>query len=142
MQTDTLLSRLSGVKGRNGRWVARCPAHEDKSPSLAITETNDKVLVHCFAGCSVDNILGAVGMSVEDLFPPRQPDAYEGAQPAVRPRFTSGQLLAVLRKEAAIVMVAAADAGRGRKINQTDRDRVLLAGQRIESAMEAAGGNA
>lgn len=49
------LARLDGVRETaRGSWVARCPAHEDRKPSLAIRELNDgTVLVHCFAGCDV-----------------------------------------------------------------------------------------
>lgn len=66
-----LIERLEGVK-RNGshRYLARCPAHEDRSPSLSIYLPDDgKVLVHCFAGCVPADILAAVGMSLADLFP-------------------------------------------------------------------------
>lgn len=65
---ETLLERLEGVSGRNGRWQARCPAHEDRSPSLAITESDDKILIHCFAGCSAADIMAAVGLQLGDLF--------------------------------------------------------------------------
>jgi len=56
---EMLLSRLEGV---------RCPAHEDRLPSLAITEAGDKVLIHCFAGCSPLEILESVGLEIGDLF--------------------------------------------------------------------------
>ena len=40
MTVDTLLSRLDMVKSAgNDRWYARCPAHQDKSPSLSIRDT-------------------------------------------------------------------------------------------------------
>jgi DNA primase len=46
--------------GRN-RFVACCPAHDDKTPSLSIEDSRDgKVLVHCFAGCSQDQVIGAL----------------------------------------------------------------------------------
>lgn len=38
---DKLTSRLDGVKSNGyGKYLARCPAHDDKSPSLAIKETD------------------------------------------------------------------------------------------------------
>ena len=43
-----------------GQWVACCPAHNDKNPSLSITQTRDKVLVHCFAGCEQSDVLQAL----------------------------------------------------------------------------------
>jgi hypothetical protein len=48
--------------------MARCPAHEDSDPSLSIREAENKLLVHCFAGCSVEAICGAMGLKVADLF--------------------------------------------------------------------------
>lgn len=53
-----------------GRWVGHCPAHEDRDPSLSIRLTPEgKVLLHCFAGCPVEAVLGALGLSWGDLFP-------------------------------------------------------------------------
>jgi hypothetical protein len=52
-----------------GRWAARCPAHQDRSPSLSVREGDDgRVLVHCFAGCPLTDILAKVGLSIRDLF--------------------------------------------------------------------------
>lgn len=71
MSADALLLRLDGVK-RTGpnRWIGRCPAHDDRSPSMAVRELDDgRVLVHCFAGCSVEEILSAAGLEFHALFP-------------------------------------------------------------------------
>src|SRR5689334_16226222 len=58
-----------------GRWLARCVTHEDKRPSVAIRELDDgRVLLHCFAGCATDEILAALGLTFEDLFPERLQD--------------------------------------------------------------------
>jgi len=58
-----LLNRLEKVKGSKGRWTACCPAHADRSPSLAITALDDgRILLKCFGGCSVYEIVSAVGM--------------------------------------------------------------------------------
>jgi hypothetical protein len=76
-QIDTLLSRLNGVRQTGtGRWLARCPGplhrRGDRNPSLSIGETSDQtVLIRCFAGCEPTEILGAVGLDLRDLFPPR-----------------------------------------------------------------------
>jgi putative DNA primase/helicase len=55
---------------RNGsRVMARCPSHPDTSPSLSATEGDDgRVLVHCHAGCSIDEICRALGIRSRDLF--------------------------------------------------------------------------
>ncbi len=62
-----LLNKLEKVKGSKGRWIACCPAHVDRSPSLAITETDDgRILLKCFAGCSAQQVVEAVGMDLTD----------------------------------------------------------------------------
>jgi len=65
-----LLSRLDRVRQVGaGRWVARCPAHDDRSPSLSIRETGDsRVLVHCHAGCDAFDVLQAIGLQFSDLY--------------------------------------------------------------------------
>ncbi len=50
------------------RYLARCPVHDDKKPSLAISDGENGVLVHCFAGCSTDLVLSKVGLNMSDLF--------------------------------------------------------------------------
>jgi hypothetical protein len=60
------------VKARNagrGRWVAQCPAHPDRSPSLSICEGDDgRLLLHCFGGCTTIRILETLGLEMRDLF--------------------------------------------------------------------------
>ena len=70
-QIDKLLDRLEGVKRkREGQYMARCPAHNDSDPSLAIGEgTEGRVLLHCYAGCSAIDVVTAVGLDYPDLFP-------------------------------------------------------------------------
>lgn len=45
-----------------GQWTARCPAHDDEHPSLSVTEADGKPLLHCFAGCSQDEVWNALGL--------------------------------------------------------------------------------
>ncbi len=76
MTAEALLSRLRSVRPRGeGRWSACCPAHEDPSPSLSLREAEDeRLLVYCFAGCSVEAICAALGLRVADLFRDLNPD--------------------------------------------------------------------
>jgi hypothetical protein len=138
MSLDVLLSRLEKVKGRHGSYTACCPAHDDKAPSLAIREEGGKIVLHCFAGCSVENVIGAVGMDMTDLFPPKDARDYSKPQPKVK--LFASDLLRVIGLEAAIVSVAAYDMGNGKTLSQGDRDRLKLAYQRINTALEAANG--
>lgn len=55
---------------REGRgWMARCPAHDDSTPSLSISQADDRVLVHCFSGCSQHAVIDELRR--RDLWPGR-----------------------------------------------------------------------
>lgn len=133
MTVEALLSRLSKVKGRNGSYTACCPAHDDKSPSLAIREQDGKILLHCFGGCEVGAIVAAVGMEMTDLFPPSEPTY----KPQPKVKFFASDLLRLVALESAIVSIAAYDMANGKKLPKADLDRLQLAYQRINAAMEA-----
>tara|TARA_B100000780_G_C21054421_1_gene423572 strand:- start:282 stop:683 length:402 start_codon:yes stop_codon:yes gene_type:complete len=68
MNSLDVLDRLEQVTGGKGKWMACCPAHQDKSPSLAVTEAADRLLVYCFAGCETSDVMAAIGLNVADLF--------------------------------------------------------------------------
>ena len=126
---ENLLSHLSKVRGRNGAWTACCPAHEDKSPSLAIKEGDDgRVLLHCFGGCDVHSVLGAVGMDMSDLFPAKQ------GTPVKKATFYASDLLRVIHFEALVVQIAAIDMAKGKAISASTKARLMLAYQRIDEA--------
>ena len=101
MSIDILLSKLEMVRPNgNGKYLARCPAHTDKSPSLSIKETEDgKILIHCFSGCSVFDIVSAVGMQLSDLMPDN-PTYKKGAKP---PKFNKYELFDLLVHESIIL---------------------------------------
>jgi hypothetical protein len=66
---DLVLGRLQGVRRNRTGWTAKCPAHEDRSPSLSIHEAGDgKVLAKCFAGCTIAMIAEGLGLRVADFF--------------------------------------------------------------------------
>lgn len=70
MSAAILLSRLAGVRGNGPSWIARCPAHHDRHPSLRITEKGDgRILIFCHAGCGAIDVVTAVGLTLHDLFP-------------------------------------------------------------------------
>jgi len=63
-----LLNRLGKVKQRGSQYTVLCPAHDDKSPSLSVTEKDNKILLKCWSGCTTDEITGALGLELKDLF--------------------------------------------------------------------------
>jgi len=58
---------LRGPHRSGHGWTAKCPAHEDSKPSLSITQQNGKILLHCFAGCTIEAICAQLGIPVADL---------------------------------------------------------------------------
>ena len=70
MSAAVILDRLTRVKQTgSGRWIACCPAHEDRSPSLSIRELPDgRILLHDFGGCATGEVLATLGLSMRDLF--------------------------------------------------------------------------
>ena len=57
---DAVLAALRGVRRCRGGWMALCPAHDDKEPSLSVAGEGGKLLLHCFSGCSFIKILAAL----------------------------------------------------------------------------------
>lgn len=84
------------IRGLSGRWAggygtARCPAHDDRSPSLSVRDGDDgRVLVHCHAGCDGRDVIDAlrrIGLwsdsGPEQVRPPTDRD--RGADPPASP---------------------------------------------------------
>ena len=137
MSADNLLQHLQKVKRtRPGNWLACCPAHEDKTASLSVRELDDgRVLVHCFAGCSIDEVLGAVGLTFDALYPEKE---INHGKPERRP-FPAADILRAIAFESTLVLIAAADLLAGNPFNETDRARLALACSRIQAALTAGG---
>jgi hypothetical protein len=99
---------------------------------LSVREGEDgRVLVHCFGGCSVDQILVAVGMDMNDLFPPKREWSAPTAK-AMKPRFYASDLMRIVSFEALVVMIAASDLSKGKKLNDRDMERMKLSCERIQ----------
>lgn len=67
LTAEQLLTRFDRVRQVGGGWTARCPGHEDGTPSLSIRRGDKWWLLHCFAGCTTQAICDAVGLTVSDL---------------------------------------------------------------------------
>jgi hypothetical protein len=68
MTADKLLDRLGRVKRSGNGWTARCPAHADRHASLSISNGDARLLIHCHAGCSINEIVAAIGLTLPDLY--------------------------------------------------------------------------
>lgn len=130
MSIETLLSRVDGVRETGqGKYVTRCPAHEDKSPSLAIKECADgKVLLKCFAGCETEDVLAAVGMTFSDVMPEKI-----GTEHSYRPQkwINAKDALATLDHEALVVSIIGADFLEHKEIDEDTWSRLAVSVSRI-----------
>jgi DNA primase len=125
-----LLNRLEGVKetGPN-RWLAQCPAHHDRSPSLSVRDADDRLLIHCFAGCEPLDIVQAVGLELSDLFA----DQHEHVTTR-HSRIPVRDILEALDHEAHVVAIIASDIHDHKEIDESTWDRLALAVSRIGNA--------
>lgn len=69
---DAVLSRLDRVRPSGKGWVAVCPAHDDSSPSLSVSEGRVGIVFYCHAGCSANLVREKLGLEWAQLF-------YEGS---------------------------------------------------------------
>lgn len=132
MSADKLLALLDGVRQTgDGRWLARCPAHGDKSPSLSVRELPDgRVLLHCFAQCATAAVLDALNLDMSDLFPERRGDHF---QPN-KSRIPAGDVLQALAHEVDAAAILLAQIADRREITEDEWQRVALCARRIGAA--------
>lgn len=139
---DPLLSRLQKVQRRGeGRWIACCPAHADKHPSMTVAEASDgRILIHCFAGCDAGDILGAVGLSFDALFPDKP--AFKGEVYSRGPmRVSAADALACVAWECVVVAQSVSEFRQGHALTEADYKRLDVAIKRITEAKELALGD-
>ena len=141
-----LLDRLEGAIKTGKGWRARCPAHGGKSASLSIAEgDNGTLLLHCFAGCAVHDVLAAVGLEVGDLFQRRD---FKTMTPTERSQFKQAALLPkwraaldVLTTEATVLQIAACKMGDGFTLDDDELTRMRISALRIFDAKEVLHGH-
>lgn len=135
---EKLLPRLAQAKQiAPGKWIALCPAHDDRRPSLSIRETDDgTVLLKCWSGCGGADIVEAVGLRLHDLFPRRLEN-----RRALRPgeRWIPRDAMAGVAFEALVVVIAGEQLMQGNPLTRRDLDRIATAAGRIRAAAREVG---
>jgi len=136
---DALLVRLDHVRKTGRGYTARCPAHEDRTASLSISEgTDGRILLHCFAGCGAGDVVTALGLQLADLFPRKiTTDLSREDRHAMREGARMAQwkaALAVLSREATVIEVAAVMLATA-VLGPHDVERLHLAASRIADAL-------
>lgn len=139
---EALLSRLERVQTRGeDQWRASCPtsshAHGDRSAGLHIKLAEDgRILICCMAGCPAADVVGAVGLRLSDLFPPR--DNYRPIRQ--RARWNPYDIVRDLAFEALVVSIAAEHMAQGIELSAEDRQRLIVASDRTFRAAHTLGG--
>lgn len=124
-----ILSKLNKVTTKpNDKWLACCPAHNDKSPSLSVSLANDgKILLYCFAGCSIEEVTEALDIDLSELFPNNHFNRSEYYH-----QLKQSQYKEILSNERLVVAMAEAEIKRSNKLSSKDTARHLLALSRIK----------
>jgi len=136
MTAQRLLDRLEKVTGKFPRWRARCPSCGSKNGTkLSVCETDDqRVLIKCFGGCPIEQIVGAVGLDLADLFSPKTDKHFVGQ---VRRPWSSREVVDCFRRELMVAAIFVADIAAGRpSFDQADRDRASLLLDRLGALHE------
>ncbi len=146
MSVDLLVSKLSRVrKAGPGRWNACCPSHgSGRNSALTIRELPDgRILLYCFGGCGINEVLSAIGMTLADLFPESMTAQEAGGDR----RYRSGQSAPwspeqLLRAVSTDVLVAATVVSRALdgKADAADRSALWSSAGRLADAVEALNG--
>ena len=135
-----VLSRLEGARKSGNGYLARCPAHRDRSASLSVAlGRNGACILKCFAGCDTLSVLHAIGLEMADLYPDRIADTSPEGRAAARQAWRESgwaAALNVLAREAAIVAIAATELAAGRALSGEDHARLATAIERIDGCRE------
>lgn len=127
---DIIIEKLEKCR-RSGhaRYIACCPAHDDKSPSLSVRAVDGKILIHCHAGCEPDAVLAALGLRWSDVFE----DEWDAAYHAAISQTTKMPRIDPLEHERTILFLADEQLERGDPLSIEDEARVKLAIERLEA---------
>ena len=121
-ELSTKLNKFRRIS--EGRYIACCPVHGDKNPSLGITlKDNGKWLINCLScGANGQAVCDVLGIDVTALFPPNDNPRYE-KQPRIG--FSAWQLLHAIQPDLVRLLVIA---NMLREIEAlTEEDRAFIA---------------
>lgn len=139
MAIESFLNQLQKVRKRGaGKWSACCPVHNDRTPSLTISDDNGMVLIHCFGcGASGNDVARALGVDISELFPPRDYSQYSQddylTEAKRRTYFSAAQVLEALQDDTLVVYLIADDIAK-KGITDKTKERLLLSVSRIQAA--------
>lgn len=135
MNVDGLLSALRKVrKTAVGEWVACCPSHEDRLPSLSVKDCGDgRILLHCFSGCSVESIVRSLNLHLRDLMPDRALDHSVKPMP-----WNARTTLEATAWQATQIALYASAMANGKALSLAEKDQLWEMSGAIQQAIEYA----
>ncbi len=124
MTIENILAKLSKVRKSSRGYMACCPVHQDKNPSMTITETDDgKVLAHCFScGARGSDVVEAIGLPQSELFSGEFTGTYDAKY----------KLRKTALEDNMVVTIYEQDKKAGKYLTHSDYKRYKLAKARIE----------
>jgi len=149
---DSVLSRVDVKQTGARQWAARCPVPGhgkglgDRSRSLSIAEADDgRALLNCHAGCSVSEIVSAVGLELQDLFPPKEiePDyarLERGGKSRERRPFLPATVFEIARQEIGVAAIIACDMHAHKEISEDGYKRLFTVVERLDEIGRSAYG--
>jgi hypothetical protein len=125
MTVFNIIDRLEKVRSKGAnQWLACCPAHDDRSPSLSIKNDGDRVLLYCFSGCPTSDVLASIGLGYFDLFT-------NDISPQKKHKYRTKMDAESIAHEKLVLHIGWSDVANGRILTQADKDRLALAYSRI-----------
>jgi len=136
MNLQKILNNLQKVKRTSdGKYIACCPAHNDRTASLAINDNGDgRILLNCFAGCDTYSILNAIGLDWSDVMPE---SAIGHTLKPVKTIIYATEALSIIKFETQVILAIAFEMKKRGLADNDMIERLDKAMQTIHKAMEA-----
>jgi len=117
-----ILARFSKVyQSGTDQYQCLCPVHNDKNASLGIKFQDDKVIMHCFAGCQTEDILKSIGLTWNDIMPNSVDDDWK---PSHRIKFNPYAVLKSMQDDYLYIMLSAIEIRKGNQLTEEDMDKL------------------
>jgi len=122
-----ILSRFSKVyKSGEGEYQCLCPSHDDSTASLGLKFKEDKMILNCFAGCSMESILQASGLDWGDVMPDSRDDDAKGSM-----KFNPYAVLKATRNDVLFVALCASQVSNSSPLEDSDKQKLLEVTSRL-----------
>jgi len=138
MSVDEFLGLLPNARASGRGYRASCPTafHErgDRSSGLSISPVDDRILIHCHAGCTTTDVCDALGIGLRDLF-------FETRLSSRKPTTNYRERLETIEPELWVIAVGVQDALNG-ELSDADAERIAASARRLAGLARLGGARA